>query len=119
MTLEELISAYREQAIIAGEASEVGDHKRYNRAKDELMRIRGQLREAGPEHVRRILALLDDENLFVRLAAGIDALALSPPDGERVLTAIAREPLGVAGLDAEMSLKLWRAGEFTVSWWKE
>ena len=72
-----------------------------------------------PQVQGRILELLDDQNLFVRLLAGIDALRLSPRDGERVLSDIAARPRGMASLEAKMSLELWRTGEFTISWWDD
>ncbi|WP_428265651.1 DUF2019 domain-containing protein [Haliangium sp.] len=117
MTPDELIEAYRQQAIIWGESSESGDWRRGNAAQAALTEIRDALKQSGPESRRKLLALLDDENLFVRLHAGVDALALSPEDGERVLSEIAQGPRSMTRFEAEMSLELWRSGKFEVTWW--
>lgn len=114
MTPDQLITEYRKAAIIHGEASEAGNARRCNAAYDELTRIRRQLRQAGPEHARKILTLLDDENRSVRSWAAVDALDLSPDDGVRVLREVASGPRGMVRLDAEMVLKLWDAGEWKI-----
>jgi hypothetical protein len=119
MTIDQLIEEYRKQAMIYGEAAESGDSRRGNKAQDELMRLRRALRQAGPEQAAKLLRLLDDDDFAVRLKAATDALRLSPADGERVLAALAQCPLPMVRHDAEMTLKLWRRGELTLSWWDE
>ncbi|MDH5642183.1 MAG: DUF2019 domain-containing protein [Nitrospira sp.] len=120
MTPDELIQAYRQLALIYGEATEEGDYKRGNKAQEDLLEIRRELRRPEHEHSRELLLrLLDDESLFVRLSAAIDALELAPKDGERVLAVIATGPPGMVRHEAEMTLNLWRSGEFVVPWWEE
>ena len=118
-TPDDLIAAYRETAIVIGEADEVGDYRTANRASDRLQGIRRTIRRSVPDYRARVLALLDDDNLFVRLQAGIDALGLDPSRGEPVLATIAKRPRGMAAIEAKMSLTQWRKGEFVVSWWDE
>ena len=119
MTLQAIITAYREQALRYGEAAERGDARKGNRAQERLLKIRREIRERGTEYVQALLRLLDDESVFVRLSAAIDALEFSPEDGQRVLEEITKGPRGMINHEARMTLKLWRSGEFTVPWWQK
>ena len=123
MSLDDLFVKYRKLAIAYGQASEACVASRTNKALDALMELRGELRRARAEHEQevhqRLLQLLDDDDLFVRLSAGTDALRISPGDAERILEAIAERPRGMASHEATVVLRLWREGKFTVPWWDE
>lgn len=114
---------YRKWAIAYGRANEACVASRTNKALDALMEVRAALRRASADHEHeirdRLLELLGDDDLFVRLSAGIDALRFSPDDAVAVLEAIAQRPTGMVSHEAAMVLKLWRKGEFTVPWWDE
>jgi hypothetical protein len=118
-TTDALVEEYRQFALAYGAAMEAGRHRRANRAFDKLLRIRRALRQAGPEHARKLLRLLNDDSVYVRLSVATDAIELSPQDAERVLTNIAQEAQGMIGFEAEMTLKYWKKGEFTVPWWDD
>ena len=112
MTLDELIAAYRREAIAHGRGLEDGNSRRCNRAHDALAGIRDQLRQSGPQYQDALLALLDDDNASVRSWAAMDVLQFSPEDGVRVLREVASGPRGMVRLDAEMVLERWQAGEW-------
>ncbi len=112
----DLLAKYRQAAAAHGEASAEGDARRANRAYDELARIRRELRKAGPAQARKILTLLDDECVHVRLWAAVDALELSPNDGVRVLRTIAAEPISLTQGSAETLLEQWESNTFEMPW---
>ena len=117
MTSDRLLEAYRQAATIHGEALEVGNARRCNKAYGELSRIRRELRRLGPEHLRKLLTLLDDENVAVRRSAAADALDFAPEEGLRVLREIAGGPETMVQFDAEMILTRWEAGEWQGGGW--
>lgn len=112
----ETLARYREAAIAHGEASTEGNARRANRAFDRLTRIRQQLRRGGPEQAHSILTLLDDESIFVRKAAAVDALELAPEAGVRVLRAIAEGPMSPTRGSADTLLEQWMTGTFEKTW---
>ena len=112
---EALLTEYRATAALHGHAQHHGPTRTCNRAYDKLTRIRLELQTRGDDHRRRVLAFLDDEDPAVRSWAAVDALALSPDDGLRVLREVAAGPPSMVRLDAEMILKQWEAGEWDTS----
>ena len=110
----EMIDAYRQAAITHGEASTEGQARRANRAYDKLSRIRRTMRDEGTAD--EILTLLDDESVFVRLWAAVDALELSPDAGIRVLREISKGPISPTRGSAESLLEQWSAGTFVMPW---
>lgn len=112
----EPLERYREAAMAHGEASTEGNARRANRAFGRLTRIRQQLRQAGPEQARSILTLLDDESVFVRKAAAVDALELAPEAGVQVLRAIAEGPVSPTRGSADTLLDQWMNGTFEKTW---
>ena len=112
MNVDALIAAYRAAAVAHGQAAENGSTKRCNTAFDELTRIRRELRQAGPDTLRQLSALLEDEDRAVRRSAAVDALEFAPDDAVRVLREVASGPKGMVRLDAEMILEQWEAGEW-------
>lgn len=116
----ELVERYRACARRHGAAVVAGSSARANRALDDLLRLRREIRSVGQPAIQKLLALLDDVEADVRLQAAVDALELSPADGQRVLAELAAGAGAVHPLiahDAEMSLTLWREGSFKVPWW--
>lgn len=109
-----MMEAYRQAAIAHGEASAEGLSTRANRAYDKLARIRRALREEGTAD--RILTLLDDESVFVRLWAAVDALEISPDAGVRVLREISKGPISPTRGSAQSLLEQWDAGTFVMPW---
>lgn len=108
----DLLIEYRATALLHGQATDAGDSRRCNRAHDKIRRLQRVLRERGDEFQQGILALLDDEDLHVRVWAASDALAFAPDEAVRVLRKIAGLPRGLASFDAKMTLELWDAGEW-------
>ena len=108
------LEAYRQAAIAHGDASLAGNAKLANHAYDELAHIRRTLRRDG--HADRILTLLDDKSIYVRLWAAVDALELSPDAGVRVLRELANGPICPARGSAESLLEQWEAGTFVMPW---
>ncbi len=112
---EALVAEFRATAVRHGRALCDGERVACNRAYDQLTRIRRELQARGDEHRRRLLALLDDDDPAVRNCAAVDALALAPAEGVRVLREVAAGPPSMIELDAKMILELWDKGEWDTS----
>ena len=110
------LAEYRKTAIAHGEATAAGKSRNANRAYDKMVRIRRGLRKDGLEQARILLSLLDDESIYVRLWAAVDALELSPDDGVRVLRELAQGPPSFTQGSAETLLEQWNSNTFKKPW---
>lgn len=108
-TDEALIETYRSAASAQGRASSSGDYRAANRAHDVLASAYRTLRARGPDSQAKLLQLIRDPDVGVRTWVAAHALEFSPEMGEPVLMDLAAQP-GVAGFNAQMTLREWRAG---------
>lgn len=108
--VSELVERYRENAAKHGASTQTGDSVAANAAYAAMVEVLRALRALGPEALRALLVLLEDPDIAVRGWAATHALEFAPESAEGVLEAIAGGPPGPFRLDAEITLREWRAG---------
>ena len=84
--------------------------KAANRAFDQMLRIREEMRKRGPSVYSQLLKLLRHESPWVRCDAAIPMLFFAPNEAEVVLNELAKTQERALGTIAEMTLKEWRKG---------
>ena len=109
--VEQLVGRYAKAAMAHGRATEAGDHKKANRAYDELAAIYRELRRRGPDAQRALLPLLNDPEPGVCAWAASHALEFAPVEGEPVLRALESIPKSLVSFSAKMTLQQWREGK--------
>lgn len=106
--LESLIARYRAAAVRHGEGK---SPRTVNKAADEIASVYRELRALGADAVARLLPLFDDPSASVRCWAAAHTLDYVPERATNVLEAMAVEgPTPAIRIDAEMTLRMWRAG---------
>jgi hypothetical protein len=109
-SLHDLVAMYEEAADLHGQASQNGDHRlanaQYKRVTAAWMQIRGR----GEKGRSALVRLMGSANPHVRCWAASHVLEFDPRTAEAELERLASGPPGVARLDAEMTLREWRAG---------
>jgi hypothetical protein len=109
--LDEIVSRYIEAAAAHGEATERGDSEAANKSADQVASAYKILREHGQKAQHKLLPLLNDPNMGVRLWAGSHALDFAPAEGERVLLSLQNQQSSLLGFSASMTLAQWRQGK--------
>jgi hypothetical protein len=104
-----LVEAYREAARHHGEATEAGNHKAANKAAERIAAIYSELRRRGRDALAKLLPLLADPAVGVRVWSAAHALEFAPELGVAVLEQLS-SARGLAGVSAETTLKEWRGG---------
>lgn len=103
---------YRAAALAHGEATEAGDHRRANKAHQQLVEALRAVRATG-DAAGALGKLMDDPELAVRVWAATHGLEFDPDAAERVLSGIASGGHTIHQFNAEMVLREWRAGRLT------
>ena len=109
-----LISKYKEAALAHGTASYSGDYRIANREYENLIAIIREIIGRGHSAEDAFLALLSDENAFVKIWAATHALAFAPTQGEKALSEASQLP-GLAGSTATLTLQEYREGRLQVT----
>ena len=105
-----LVKRYEALASARGRALDRGDSTSANRAFDEEIAIREELRRRGPAAMRLLLSLLKSSDPWVRLDSSVPALFFASEEAEPVLELLTNEPKAL-GISAYMNLKQWRTGK--------
>lgn len=113
VSVHELSALYEGAAVRHGEASQKGDHRTANAQYKRLLAAWKELRSRGDEGRAALLHLMDARNLHVQVWAASHVLEFAPEAAEARLERLAHEAPGLARLDAELTLKEWRAGNLT------
>lgn len=108
-SVEEAVRMIEVCAIKEGEATENGDYKTNNKYARYEANCIEYLYKHGQLHA--LCSYLKHDNHSVRLSAAYALLPLYEEDCKKVLYELAKGDYGVCGLDAEMILKQWNAGE--------
>ncbi|WP_394841148.1 DUF2019 domain-containing protein [Pendulispora brunnea] len=107
-TIEELLIRYQEAASKHGTATRSGASEEANEAHDLIAATYAEIRRRGEQ--RKLLPLLTDSDVGIRLWAAAHALEFAPEDGERVLQAIETGQHRLLSFSAKVTLQEWRAG---------
>jgi HEAT repeat protein len=116
-SIHELEVMYEEAAALHGQASREGSHRVANAQHKRILAVWKELRERGETGRVALVRLMGSSNPHVRAWAASHVLEFDPRSAEAELERLANGPPSIVRLDAEMTLKEWRAGhlKFTES----
>ena len=106
--IEDLISDYRDAAIMHGDGIMSGDSKKANQAFDSLQDVLNKLTEIGEDQA--LLELLSDENVWVQLWAAAHSLETDEHNAKMKLQSLANAGIPIASMDARYTLQEWDNG---------
>lgn len=114
---EDLRAMYEEAAALHGQASREGAHRVANAQYKRIVTVWKELRSRGEAGQAALAQLMGSSNPHVRSWAASHVLEFAPRSAEAELERLANGPPSIVRLDAEMTLKEWRAGnlKFTES----
>ena len=113
LTIDALVSAYRELCVKDYDARDCGDRPKVRRYFDEMTAIEEVLRSRGPEARRALIPLLKDHHAQVRLNTAKALLAVVPAEARATLEQLAAHaPDGSQSGSAGMCLELLDNGWF-------
>jgi hypothetical protein len=115
LSVDVLISEYKEAALAHEKASLSGNYRVANREYETLVTIAKEIISRGSSAKDAFLCLLSDQNAFVKIWAATHALAFAPAQGEQAL-AEASHLSGLAGHTANITLQEWQAGKLRSDW---
>lgn len=114
ITLEE---KYLHAAIELGIARNAYDHKKGNEVFSRLMRTAKEIRLTVADGGQNFfISLLADEMPHVVKAAAFNLIPLNPALARKAYKELAKSPSGEVRLDAELTLKEWKAGTLDPEW---
>jgi len=109
--------SYLKAAVELEHARNAYDHKRGNKAFDRLMRVAKQIRLTHHDGGQKFFAsLLTHDMPHVVKAAAFNLIPLDPQLARKTYERLAKGPPGEVRLDAEMTLKEWKAGRLDPDW---
>ncbi len=111
--IEELCTTYEEAATLQWQAIQGGTSRAANAQYKRLVAAWKELRSRGEEGQAALLRLMHSSNPHVRGWAASHVLEFDPAAAEAELTQLANGPPSPVRLDAEMTLREWRAGRLT------
>jgi len=106
----ELSAMYEEAAALHGQASREGEYRVANAQYKRITAVWKELQGRGDEGRAALLQLMSSSNPHVQVWAASHVLEFAPGPAEALLERLAGGPPSVVRLDAEMTLKEWRAG---------
>jgi hypothetical protein len=110
VSTRELSAIYEEAAALHGQGSREGAHRVANAQYKRIMATWRELRRRGDEGRAALLRLMSSSNPHVQVWAASHVLEFDPSPAEALLERLAGGPPSIVRLDAEMTLKEWRAG---------
>jgi HEAT repeat protein len=109
-SIHELAAMYEEAAALHGQASREGAHRVANAQYKRIIAVWKALRVRGEAGRAALVELMGSSNPHVRAWAASHVLEFDPRSAEAELERLASGPPSIVRLDAEMTLKEWRAG---------
>ena len=107
---ENLILEYARLSDLYGDAIETGNHKKANKAYDELMAVYQQIKAQGALTSEDFHELLFAPSMGTRLWAATHYLAISSEEAEKVLSALGEVPNSLLAVSAKITLEEWGKG---------
>jgi hypothetical protein len=101
---------YEEAAALHGQASKEGAHRTANAQYKRIITTWKELRSRGEAGREALVQSMGSSNPHVRSWAASHVLEFDPRSAEAELERLANGPPSIVRLDAEMTLKEWRAG---------
>lgn len=112
--METILDEYIAAAHVHGEASVKGDNEEANEAYSKLIAIVRQLRQAPDQGAADLKEALKNEDAHVQCWAATHLLPLDETIAVSTLERLAADSASLAGFDAKMVLREWRAGSLTI-----
>lgn len=109
-SIHELSAIYEDAAAIHGQATRDGNSRTANAQYKRIIVVWNELRRRGDDGRAALSRLMGSSNPHVRGWAASHVLEFEPEAAEPELTRLAQGPPSPVRLDAEMTLKEWRAG---------
>ena len=109
-SIDQLWAMYEEEAALHGQASREGEHRVANAQYKRIVAVWKELRSRGEAGRAALVRLMGSSNPHVRAWAASHVLEFDPRSAEAELERLANGPPSIVRLDAEMTLKEWRAG---------
>ncbi|HIW74909.1 MAG TPA: DUF2019 domain-containing protein [Firmicutes bacterium] len=106
--MKEDVSKFVNACIAKGEGENSGDTKNDRKYYQIIHAV--YLKLKAEHRLDELLELLDDKNLYVKLWAAGYLLEAHPARAEKALEELAAARGNMAGFNASMTLKEWRAG---------
>jgi hypothetical protein len=110
-SVAELSSMYEEAATTQWQELQAANAKAANAQYKRVVSIWKELRSRGKEGQAALSMLMASSNPHVRVWAASHVLEFDPGPAEAELARLADGPPSIVRLDAEMTLKQWRAGK--------
>lgn len=107
---ENLILEYARLSDLYGDAIETGNHKKANKAYDELMAVYQQIKAQGALTSDAFHELLSAPSMGTRLWAATHYLAISYEESEKVLTSLGEVSNCLLAVSAKTTLEEWKKG---------
>ena len=105
-----IIQEYARLSDLYGDAIETGNHKKANKAYDELMAVYQQIKAQGALISDAFHELLSAPSMGTRLWAATHYLAISYEESEKVLTALGEVSNSLLAVSAKTTLDEWKKG---------
>jgi len=115
-SIEELAAEYAGYAIEHGQATEVGDYKKGNKAHDKLIKIYLQIKEQGNLVHPLFKEMLYSSDPGIKAWAATHCLKNFPEEAEAALVDVGKTPRSLVAFSAEMVLKEWKKGTLNLSY---
>lgn len=105
-----IIQEYAHLSDLYGDAIETGNHKKANKAYDELMAVYQQIKAQGALTSNAFHELLSVPSMGTRLWAATHYLVISHEESEKVLTALGEVSNCLLAVSAKTTLDEWKKG---------
>jgi len=115
-SIEELVAEYAKYASEHGQAMEVCDYKKTNRAYDKVIKLYLQIEEQGGLVHPLFKEMLSSPDLGVRAWAATHSLKVSTEEAEATLADIGKTPKSLVAFSAEITLEEWKKGTLDLSY---
>jgi Domain of unknown function (DUF2019) len=111
LEIDQMLADFVEFVAIHGQANEDNDLELASQCTNRRAEIYRRLKMDGHDSLEAFYALLKHPDLDVRMSAATFGLESAPGESERVLEELATLAPDLTGVNAAMTLFVWRSGE--------